>query len=711
MLVLAALGSCLCLSASMQEPDDAAIRKLVEQLGADFLEERESARKALEKVGQKGEGRLIDGLASPDHRIRRNCIELLTAFKSRKAMDRAAELFRSDEDGSVREAGFKLLQALGKEAEDHLIAALESPGAEHRKGAIQALAEFKSEKCADKMAALHEREQDKDVKAAAFQCLQSLGYQPFLLKCLASPDPAIRRDAFNGLKKAQGDEVLAAVGLLFSKEGDVAVIEQAFNYLRDAKDKAEEKVEPHFLAGLKNASEPGRRKALEGLKSLKRPRSEQTIDAVADVMQNDAADKVREDAAEFLMAQGLKAEAPLVKALSSTNVKVRLSALQALGGIKSERPLAQIAQLFREDKDRQVHRKAFDYLEKMGIRAEKELLLAVDDEDKEIKRLAVLALGNAKSEAAIDRLMDVLVWTDSVMKSAAMDALVRIGPKAVEKVNAAVAAGKLNPRAADGILVLFYQEEVERILDSLVTDTGGSGFYEGQFRELEKFGKEKAIRVLLRIVSEPGYAFRLAERREKVPSYEPKMRDLAIMALGDFGDPRAIDALKEGLKEAGPAGAEGTTEELMVALFRLGEKKPLDDYLKKAEADVATALKGETKDDGCSLLFSIGLVLNRVGRRDEAQAAYLRLVAAVEEHKLEQSARDVLPAGLYNLACLASMKGDKAKGVEWLEKAVRAGFKDRQWIKLDRDLESIRNESGYLKLLSEDKLFETKKDE
>ena len=347
----------------------------------------------------------------------------------------------------------------------------------------------------------------------------------------------------------------------------------------------------------------------------------------------------------------------------------------------------------------------------MGIRAEKDLLFAVDDEDKEIKRLAVLALGNAKSEAAIDRLMDVLVWPDSVMKSAAMDALVRIGPKAVEKVNSAVAAGKLNPRAADGILALFYQEEVERILDSLVTDTGGSGFYEGQFRPLEKFGKEKAMPVLLRIVSEQGYAFRLAERREKVPSYEPKMRDLAIMALGDFGDPRAIDALKEGLKEAGPAGVEGTTEELMVALFRLGEKKPLDDYLRKAEADAAAALKGDTKDDGCSLLFSIGLVHNRVGRRDEAQAAYLRLVAAVEEHKLTQSAENVLPAGLYNLACLASVKGDKAKAVEWLDKAVRAGFKDRQWIKLDRDLDAVRNEDGYLKLMSNDKLFEPKKDE
>jgi len=100
-----------------------------------------------------------------------------------------------------------------------------------------------------------------------------------------------------------------------------------------------------------------------------------------------------------------------------------------------------------------------------------------------------------------------------------------------------------------------------------------------------------------------------------------------------------------------------------------------------------------------------------VGRREEAQAAYLRMVTAVEEHKLSASAESVLPAGLYNLACLASMKGEKAKSLEWLGKAVRAGFKDRQWIRMDRDLEAIRGEEGYRKLLADDKLFEPKKDE
>lgn len=696
----------LFLSAGSQEPDDATIRKLVDQLGADFLEEREAARRALEKVGRKGESRLIEGLGSPDHRIRRNCMELLAFFKSAKAMERASDLFRSDEDASVRDASFKLLQGLGKEAEEHLIAALDSPGLEHRRGAIQSLTEIKSEKCAEKMAALHDREQDKDLKAAAFRCMQALGKpaEAFLLRCLKSPDAALRRDALDGLKKSQEENVLAAVGGLFATETEVVVIDRAYLYLKDAAEKAE----PHFMAGLRSPSEQGRLRSMEGLRGLK---SEKAVQPVADALENDASEAVREAAAGYLVSQGLKAESSLVKALSSPNVKVRLLAIQSLGGIKSEKPLEQIARLFREDKDREIHKKSFEYLQKIGLRAEKDLLFALGDDDKEIRRQAILALGNARSEAAIGRLLDFLVELDPVMKSAAMDSLVRIGPKAIEAVKAAVTAGKLKPRAADGILALYYQEEVERLLDVLVTDEGGSGFYEGQFGDLEKFGKEKALPVLLRIASEPGYVFRLSERRERVSAYEQRMRELAIMALGDFGDPRAIEVLKEGLKDASPGGADSTAEELMVALFRLGEKKPLDDYLKKAKADADGALQGENKDDACSILFSVGLVLNRVGRREEAEANYLRLVRAVEEHKLTASATTVLPAALYNLACLNSVKGEKGKAVEWLEKAVRAGFKDRQWIKLDRDLDGLRNEAGYLKLLSNDKLFEKKSED
>ncbi len=66
------------------------------------------------------------------------------------------------------------------------------------------------------------------------------------------------------------------------------------------------------------------------------------------------------------------------------------------------------------------------------------------------------------------------------------------------------------------------------------------------------------------------------------------------------------------------------------------------------------------------------------------------------------------PTTCYNLACLQSLKGAKAKAVEWLDKAVRAGFRDRGWIRKDRDLDNIRGEEGYKKILADDSLFEKK---
>jgi HEAT repeat protein len=480
----------------------------------------------------------------------------------------------------------------------------------------------------------------------------------------------------------------------------VNVLNPAFDYLRAAGAKGE----PHFTAGLKSGHEHARIKSIDGLRALK---SEAAIPGVAALFKDDNADAVRAAAAEFLKSHGLKSEDVLVGALDSPHVKVRLEALRVLGEIRSGKPLARIAKLYRDDKDPLVHRKAFDYLVRLGIKAEKELTEALDDADKEIRALAIRALGDARSEGSIGRLVDFLAELDPVLKAAARDALVRIGPKALEAVNRAVDAGKIKKPQAEALLALFHQEEVERMLDRHLTEDGQSGFYEGQFREIEVFGKGRAVPVLLRIVQEPGYRFRFSERSERVRDYDLKMRELAVMALGELGDARAAEALKAALGEvAAPRFTDSIHEELLVALHKLGEKAPFEEFAKKAGADAEAGLKGDAKDDACSLLFSVGLILNRVGRRDEARDAYLRIVKAVEDHKLGPTEANTIPATLYNLACLAALKGEKPKAVEWLGKAVRAGFRDRQWIRMDKDLDSLREDPGYQALLKDDKLFE-----
>lgn len=700
------------MAGSSQEPrdEDARIRGLIEQLGADFLEEREPARKALEKAAKAAEPRLVEALSHSDHRVRRSCMELLTQLKSTAALKRASELFTGDEDPSVREAAFRLLQALGKSAEDALIHALSSPNAEFRRGAIQALAEFKSEKAVGTIAKLYDRETDKTTKESAWKYLLSgeKAAEPHLVRFLKDPDEKIRKEALQGLKGSQDDQTLAAVAGLFVQETEAEPLHQAFEFLQRAGPRAE----ATFLAGLRSPRQPTRLKSILGLKSIK---SEKGLEPVADIFLGECPPDVRGASSEYLKLQGLKSEDLLIRGLDSKELVVRLAAIQVLGEIGSEKALAKVGRLFREEKQDEVHEKCFEFLKRLGIKAENDLLGALADEKKEIRRQAVFALGDAQSERAIPRLIDFMTELDPSMKEASEMALASIGPKAIEEVGKAVAAGRLRKTIAEAIEQQYARGEVERLLEAQLGDDESTGFYEGQFRDLEAFGRDKAVPVLIRILSERAYVFRRGNRRERPDKYRGTMKELAVMALGELGGNGVLEALKAfWADDAQMRNSRRVREETLVALHRQGEKAPLEAHLKDTRLNADKLLQSETadlKEEGCDQLFSLGLLYTRLKRHKDAVQVYQELLSAVERHKLERARETNVSTTYYNLACLCALEGDRAKGVEWLEKAIRAGFTDRAWIRKDRDLDSIRQEAGYQKLLSDDRLFDKKTDD
>ena len=57
------------------------------------------------------------------------------------------------------------------------------------------------------------------------------------------------------------------------------------------------------------------------------------------------------------------------------------------------------------------------------------------------------------------------------------------------------------------------------------------------------------------------------------------------------------------------------------------------------------------------------------------------------------------PIMLYNAACYYAEIGEKKLAVESLKNSVAAGYEDYEWIKRDTDLDNIRDEPGYLKLM------------
>ncbi len=56
---------------------------------------------------------------------------------------------------------------------------------------------------------------------------------------------------------------------------------------------------------------------------------------------------------------------------------------------------------------------------------------------------------------------------------------------------------------------------------------------------------------------------------------------------------------------------------------------------------------------------------------------------------------------LYDLTCMYSRIGEKEKAVKALERAINSGYGDYKWILQDNDLDNIRNEEGFKKLVEE----------
>ena len=117
-------------------------------------------------------------------------------------------------------------------------------------------------------------------------------------------------------------------------------------------------------------------------------------------------------------------------------------------------------------------------------------------------------------------------------------------------------------------------------------------------------------------------------------------------------------------------------------------------------------------------------------RNEEAQVAYRKALSVAQEHmelnpddpraatmcavaccRLGQPGRglewaeralhiDPDDAGVrYNVACLYALEGSSERAIDCLEEAFRRGFGNKEWIARDPDLESLRDDPRYQKLL------------
>ena len=85
----------------------------------------------------------------------------------------------------------------------------------------------------------------------------------------------------------------------------------------------------------------------------------------------------------------------------------------------------------------------------------------------------------------------------------------------------------------------------------------------------------------------------------------------------------------------------------------------------------------------------LGYSLHSLQKWDEALAAHIKASAFP----------NVAPTATYNVACVYALKKDKDKAFEWLHKAVAAGFRQADHMDNDSDMDSLRDDPRYAKVI------------
>ncbi len=121
---------------------------------------------------------------------------------------------------------------------------------------------------------------------------------------------------------------------------------------------------------------------------------------------------------------------------------------------------------------------------------------------------------------------------------------------------------------------------------------------------------------------------------------------------------------------------------------RLGMKEEYEKTLQASLELYPRYLSQHPDDARAHILYATDLA--QVGKLEEAKKESIKA--------LELSPDDALMQ--YNGACFYARMGESKQAIDYLDKAIKTGWENFEWMKRDTDLDSIRNEPEYLKLIS-----------
>lgn len=258
-----------------------------------------------------------------------------------------------------------------------------------------------------------------------------------------------------------------------------------------------------------------------------------------------------------------RAVEPLIDALYTKNVHLTQEAVQGLGSIGDSRAVQPLIDMFRHDWDDTetiaVWQKAVTALAAIGKPALQPLLMALKDEDENVRRGATESLGQLRDPRSVDALITVLQDGESVVRVIAVDALAKVGDK----------------RAVEPLVALLKDKDWYircRTLYALGELKGPAVYVPlvSGLDDLEPRVRSAAVYGLGKLQNAPIHDHLLTALKDP----DARVRSAAILTLSKVGDERALPALFwVEQNDTGYSGVNRVKDHATYAIQRIQERQ------------------------------------------------------------------------------------------------------------------------------------------
>jgi HEAT repeat protein len=407
--------------------DNRAVEPITRILQSDpFGEERGEAARALGKIGASSSAAsLTTALGDADERVRALAAEALGRLKGVKPLQPLIAILQKDPSFMVRRSTAEALGEMGdSQAVPPLIEALRDKEARVRVSAAKALAKLKDLRAAAPLASALAAETDADVRKAMSEAING----PASSKQEEQPVNA-RLERMSTRKQGGNTEQPVA-----PKPAPATPSPQPASQGAAAPAKELSWLSKWLIGSSKTEPQQSIEERIHKL--------------------GDSDPKVRAQAAKALAYEiDPRIVDPLIKALADESADVRAAAAESLGPIKAAKALEPLLQVLTKDSDPSARAGAAKALGKIGDpRAAAPLMRALSDTDNIVRWSAATSLGQIKELSAVGPLALALSDPDKDVADHAAEALVNIGPPALDQLNAASNRRGFNAQAIQKVI-------------------------------------------------------------------------------------------------------------------------------------------------------------------------------------------------------------------------------------------------------------------